>query len=78
MNDLLMLLLRIETGEDTYLIVALTTEHGVHLGLVLGRKRKELGGDERGLRLVGRLEQDVGLKVAAQDGRAEVRVDCGD
>ncbi|KAI3487341.1 hypothetical protein L1887_48762 [Cichorium endivia] len=58
----------LDRREGTYLIVALATEDGVHLGLVLGREREELGRDERGLGLASRLELGEGLKVAAQDG----------
>lgn len=68
----------LDRREGTYLIVALATEDGVHLGLVLGREREELGRDERGLGLASRLELGEGLKVAAQDGGAQVRVDSGD
>lgn len=50
----------------------------MNLGLILGREREELGGDERRLGLAGGVELDVGLKVASQDGSAEIRVDSSD
>ena len=67
-----------ELKENTHLVVALATKDGVNFGLVLSRKGKEFGRDERRLGLTSRLELDKSLKVAAKDGSAEVGVDSSD